>query len=233
MLTMKRCFVSVVFGLVSLVFLCCTAQAYYAEYTINSVANGGLLYNDTYYLTLEGYDSTGTLVSYTVANTFTNAADAEYYANTTMGLTGWSYTSAGISTGTGMIGYSVTLAAGEYKISAVSGGFTYDSWDWSSNYGQYMWLLQIVLDGGWYGSIGSTTTASSISGLTLTNYCTYLTLTGTQTLTFYVWDNNTMDNLGDLTFSIASVPLPSSLLLALGGLPALALFRVRRFFSKK
>ncbi len=237
MLMMKKCSVGVVFGLISLVFLCCTAQAYYNEYTIDSVINGGQHYDDSAFaqLTSPTYSETFTTTAHPTP--FAGAAAAEAYAN---GKTsGWEYTSAGnMWTNPGTIGYTVSgLASGTYKISAVSGGFTYDSWNWSSDYNQYLYFLQIVKGTGWVGTIGDDTKTSTggVSGLSTfySTWFTTVTLLPGETLSFYVWDTNTMDNMGTLRFSVASVPLPSSLLLALSGLPAMALFRVRRFFSKK
>ncbi len=237
MLTMKKCFVGVVSGLVSLVLLCCTAHAYYAEYTIDSVLNGGLTYNATPFVQLTSGSYSETFNTTAHPSPFTNAAAATGYADSK--TTGWAYTSAGnMWTSSGAIGYTVSgLAAGTYKISAVSGGFTYDNWGWSGNFDTYMYLLQIVKGSGWYAAIGDSNNTSPGGVLALTpfysNWYTTVTLLAGETLSFYVHDNNTMDNFGTLKFSIASVPLPSSLLLVLGGLPAMALFRVRRFFSKK
>lgn len=234
---MKKCSVGVVFGLISLVFLCCTAHAYYAEYTIDSVINGGQHYYDSAFAQLTGTAYSETFTTAAHPTPFTGSAAAIAYADSK--TSGWAYTSAGnMWTNPGTIGYTVSgLAPGTYTISAVSGGFTYDSWNWSGDYNRYMYLLQIVKGTGWYGTIGDSTKTSTggVSGLSTfySTWFTTVTLLPGETLSFYVWDNNTIDNLGTLTFSVASVPLPSSLLLALGGLPAMALFRVRRFFSKK
>jgi hypothetical protein len=240
MLTVKRYFVGAILGLASLFFLSYTAQAYYAEYTVNSVINAAWNYYDTPYATLASDQGTTHFTS--VDPNLTVPANA---LAATTGKTNWTYTSAGnLWTGPSTIYLSVTLpSAGTYKIAPVSGGFNYDSFAWDSAapyYNQYQWLLQIVqeYDAATHNhsqiTLGNTSTYSSAAAAfaAVSGLSTYLTVSGPTTLYFYIFDNNTIDNAGNLTFSISSVPLPSSLLLVLGGLPAMALFRVRRFFSK-
>ncbi len=258
MLRIKRYAVGVVIGLASFVFLCCTAHAY----SVDSVANGGYseynaMTNPIYswelspFLKISGYKS-GALTTYTVSSAISDKAAAIAYGNS-LGFDDrgpsytydWWYTSAGTFGASGQIGMTVTgLAPGTYKIQATGGGFTYDNWNWtdSSTYSVYRYFLGVVQTTGGIAyqqaAIGdkNVTSTGGISGLA-SHYAGWYDIVTiyslSDVLTFYVCDNNTMDNSGTLSFDITSVPLPSSLLLALSGLPAMALFRVRRFFSKK
>ncbi len=256
---MKKLFVGVVFGLVSLVFLSPAAHASYSQdFTVYAVANGGTAYNQTPFVQFVLDSNPGTILasngtilgqvgtpfnSWTIA---TGSNSVEKYTTVTNPINNWTLQSAGNVWNSSSPIYVTTgaLAAGTYRISPTLGTntFMYDFWDWSSSAieGHYGWLMQITDNHGNHytlgnGSGGWAATDTNEANLINSIRSLYLDLTvtaGTQ-LYFWIYDVNALDNEGSLSVNVASVPLPSSLLLVLGGLPAMALFRVRRFFSKK
>ncbi len=253
----------VVCGLVCLFLLAPAAHASYShDFTINPANNAGTLYNQAHYAILVGTDSFGNpkfittdTITSEVAGGFVGYLydgihhnTVQYYTGVTNPITAWVLWSAGdiwnttshshIYQSTGL------LAGGTYRISVLpsTDAFTYDSWNWSGNYGYWGWYLHITDNHGHQWTLGpgsgdwaSTVTTANKSAFlaSLTGLHLDLTLTPGTELYFWIYDNNTLDNAGSLSFNLASVPLPSSLLLVLSGLPAMALFRMRRSIRRK
>jgi hypothetical protein len=146
--------------------------------------------------------------------------------------TDWLLVSAGDYWSPGsIVGASLTnLHAGTYRIAALSGSFTYDSFGWSPYAGQWRWGMNVrVHDGVVNGQATDyDTTLGSFDPLQLaTDLNRYLsvTLADGGSLGFWIDDWNSLDNAGSLTFSVSKVPEPSTwLLLGLG----LALLLQRR-----
>jgi hypothetical protein len=189
---------------------------------------------------------TGTLHEYYTPNTRTavNLPDENQAYNAIKDYTDSYITSAGNywtatpSTPLSIIALGVVLGPGTYTITPYGNtayNFATFDWDTGSYRDQYQWLLQIVYSGTQTTLGADTLYYNDPTGAfaNIASLSTTITLSAYETVYFYIWDDNSVDNGGSLSFNIASVPLPSSLLLVLGGLPALALFRVRRFFSEK
>jgi hypothetical protein len=111
------------------------------------------------------------------------------------------------------------LHSGTYRISALSGAFTYDSFGWSPNT-DYLWHLDIKVQQG---------AAGDISYYTLDSIGNYIDISLVDGGSLYFWINdwNSIDNLGEISFNVAAVPEPSTLLLLGSGLVLLAR-RIRR-----
>jgi hypothetical protein len=167
---------------------------------------------------------------------FHSASDVYIYANK-VGITAdWSLQSAGnlwAAPGHLTVGKSLSgLDAGTYRITPTGGGFTYDSWNWSDLYGKYLWKLYILADiegqPNYFTTLGSDVfkpTAGEAFDLVKNQYLD-ITLADGGSLNFWIYDVNSVDNAGELEFSVTAVPEPSTLLLLILGLPVL--FRRRR-----
>jgi len=127
------------------------------------------------------------------------------------------------------------LHEGIYRISVVDGAFMYDSFStnslkWSDYAGQWWWQLHIqssmladpVI-------LGDTNGFSSAQSALANSSLKYLDIPVNEggSLNFWIWDWNTIDNKGSLTFDVAMAPIPepSTLILVGTGLFLLA----RRF----
>lgn len=257
----KKGIAGVVFGLLSLILLCSAAHAAYSQnFTVYGVNNAGTAWDEDHYAKIDGYANSDltipkhiTVTDATPAFTgwTTGAHPVLTYTTTAPNIIhGWAMTSAGdiwdssshdqIAQSTGI------LSAGTYRISVLSttDAFAFDTWNWSPYYGYWGWYLQITDNHGnhYHLGYGNATTnyadvvvdsnkadlLAAVQGLSID----IPVLAGTE-LYFWIYDGNTLDNGGSLSFNVASAPLPSSLLLALGGLPAMALFRMRRHMRHK
>jgi len=127
------------------------------------------------------------------------------------------------------------LHEGIYRISVVDGAFMYDSFStnslkWSDYAGQWWWQLHIqssmladpVI-------LGDTNGFSSAQSALANSSLKYLDIPVNEggSLNFWIWDWNTIDNKGSLTFDVAMAPVPepSTLILVGTGL----FFLARRF----
>jgi hypothetical protein len=243
----KKCLFIVAMGLFCVVFVYCPAHATY--YTVGAVVDAGTSYGQSDYASLTGTIggvSTTVIIPSTV--TINNATDAQNIA-ASFGMSGWSLNSAGSIYDPAKTSIGITtgpLAAGTYRISVATdaaSAFTYDSFGWSPTYySKYLWLLQIMTYTTVSGfdiyqsyTLGTDTLYDSLADAWNANktLSTTITLAGpTSALFFWIYDTNSLDNLGGLRFNVESVPLPSSVLLTLAGLPAMVLFRIRRYMRR-
>jgi len=164
---------------------------------------------------------------------FSSAADAIAFAQ---GITQpWYLQSVGNiwSPTDQVVGESLSgLDAGTYRIAPTAGAYMYDSWGWdpvSSN--QYWWQLMIRADdysngqlvNSVYTMLGSTTGYASAGAAFQAVQGDYLDIALAQggALNFWIYDWNSLDNAGGLSFSVTQVPEPSVCALLALALPLL------------
>jgi len=157
-------------------------------------------------------------------------------------ISDWSLQSAGNiwSATDPIVGESLSgLHAGTYRITPIDGAYMYDSWGWDPSYRyQYWWELHIRADKAYENGqlvnsldemLGSSVSQQS-AGLAfqmVQNKYLDITLAEGGSLNFWIWDWNSVDNSGSLSFSVTQVPEPATLLFLIMGLP----FLVRRVRS--
>lgn len=120
------------------------------------------------------------------------------------------------------------LAAGVYRVSVVGGAFQYDSFNWSNDQGNWWWQLHIqssMLPGSLI--LGDTSPFGTAQAAFLNSSGEYIDVLVNEggSLTFWIYDTNSIDNSGSLTFNVIPIPEPSTFILAGTGL----LFLYRRF----
>lgn len=139
---------------------------------------------------------------------------------------GWFLESAGnIWSSDSTVGEFLTnLAAGIYRISPLAGAFMYDSFGWSSYQGQWWWQLNIqacnaYVDGQVVSQVdyilGSTQPYGSADSALQASLGSYIDIPLAQngSLMFWIYDTNSIDNSGSLSFSVTPVPEPSTFIL--------------------
>lgn len=151
------------------------------------------------------------------------------------GLSNWWLWSAGNiwSTDDKIVGESLTgLSAGTYRVSVVRGAFEYDAFDWNDTYkDKFWWQLHILgLPNGEpliSKILGSTDPYLSAGEALSDNLGEYvdITLPSGGSLVFWIWDTNSLDNAGSLTFDVTPIPEPTTVILLGTGM----LFLVKRF----
>ena len=149
----------------------------------------------------------------------------------------WELQSAGnIWSSDKIVGDSLTnLHAGIYRVSVADGAFMYDSFStnslkWSDYAGLYWWQLHIQSSMALQSVILGDTNPFPTDAEALANSSLrYLDVPVNEggSLNFWIWDWNTIDNKGSLTFDVAMAPIPepSTLILVGTGL----FFLARRF----
>ena len=147
--------------------------------------------------------------------------------------TDWLMESAGDYWSPGsIVGESLAnLHAGTYRITALSGSFTYDSFGWSPYADQWRWGMNVriykgIVDGkvtDYDTTLGSFDPAQLTTDL---NRYLSVTLAEGGSLGFWIDDWNSLDNAGSLTFSVSQVTEPPTWLLL--GLGLALLLRQRR-----
>jgi hypothetical protein len=162
------------------------------------------------------------------------ASAANVYA-AAQGFSDWSLHSAGnIWSMDTIVGDSYHFSAGTYRIDAVRGGFLYNSFgpDWGNVYDS-LWSVNITaqVDGSAYTDTTTLGTFFAKDVGTVPLY-TYVTLSGPGSLDFWIYDWNSIDNSGSLTFSITSVPEPSTFPFLAGVFSLLLVPRVRRYLAR-
>lgn len=142
-------------------------------------------------------------------------------------ITDWQLESAGnIWSSDKIVGDSLTnLHAGIYRVSVADGAFMYDSFstypgEWSNYAGLYWWQLHIqssmladpVI-------LGDTKGFSSAQSALANSSLKYLDIPVNEggSLNFWIWDWNSIDNSGSLTFDVATAPIPEPSTLILTG----------------
>ena len=205
-----------------------------ASITLDAIEDAGLSPGQVAYIKFQPGN-----ISDTPPTRWGSAQDVyDYAADPNNGIGAWNYVeSAGnIWYSDLFVGESLTgLHAGTYRIAPVAGAYTYDSFGWSSNSGEWRWEMHIqALDnnGTWIGDylLGSTSpfvTADDAFNAVSGSYLDIAMLEG-GSLHFWIWDTNSIDNDGFLQASIAMVPEPAALLLLGLGLTALSGLRKHR-----
>jgi hypothetical protein len=114
----------------------------------------------------------------------------------------------------------INLPAGIYRVSVVDGAFMYDSFDWSPYEGQWWWQLNIQSSMLPESIIlGDTKGFPSAQSALANSFLKYLDVPVNEggSLNFWVWDWNSIDNSGSLTFDVATAPIPEPSTLILTG----------------
>jgi hypothetical protein len=229
----KYCFMTI---LVSISLWALQGAAHGDTITIYGRADAGLFPGQAAYLSF--FDATDNHLLQTVPATILvwTASQQVYDYALSHGFTNWFIDSAGDIWSTDPVaGASLTgLAAGTYRITPLAGAYMYDSWGWDPNYAQkYWWELHIkanqvyqngaVVPSAYYmlGSFVPYPSADSALAASLAMNLD-IPLAEGGTLDFWIWDWNSIDNSGSLTFQITPVPEPSALLLVAVGLFFLA-----------
>jgi len=172
-----------------------------------------------------------------VSTRWTSQAQVWDYAGSknVANLNAWIKSAGNIWSSDTTVGESLTgLSAGTYHITPVQAtylAFQRDTFNWSQYYGKYWWELKITAknvfaEGEWRDSYtftlaGDTNgydTAELAFDAVLNSYLDVILGDG-GTLTFWIYDDGTVDNAGGLTVEITMVPEPSTLLLLLLGVP--------------
>jgi hypothetical protein len=163
-----------------------------------------------------------------VSNPWTGSSQVYSYANS-KGIPGpWGLESAGNIWATDkIVGDALTnLNAGIYRISVVGGAFMYDSFGWSDYANQWRWELLIQTRTGQDVLLGDTRPFETAELALSNNIGKYVDIPVTEggSLTFWLYDTNSIDNSGSLTIDVTDpppsilVPEPSTLFLAGTGL---------------
>jgi hypothetical protein len=240
-ITYKKCLTTVMF-----VFLCLGIARGLAHGTLiplDAKADAGLYPGQGAFLSfVDGQGNPLLNVSPTDHPEFTSSADVYAYAYAT-GISDWMLQSAGnIWSSDLIVGESLMdLPAGTYRVSVpdgVSNAYEYDSFGWSDYKEQWSWGLYIRADKAYkygqivdsfYDMLGSTTPYSSADLAFQAVQGSYIDITLAEggSLNFWIWDWDSIDNSGGISFNVTSVPEPSTfMLLTIGLLPSL-LWRVR------
>lgn len=147
------------------------------------------------------------------ATQFTSKEAVISYADS-KGITNFLLESAGniLSPGNDFIvGDALTnLPAGIYRISVVSGAFTYDSFGWS-DYDEWWWQLSIQSSMLPLSVIlGDTQSFLDAASALANSFGRYIDIPVNEggSLIFWIWDWNSFDNAGSLTFDVALAPVP-------------------------
>ncbi len=166
----------------------------------------------------------------TAPSEWTSSSDAYSYAALHGILDGWHVEAGGnIWSSDLIVGDSLTnLHAGTYRISVVGGAFQYDAFNWSPYEGQWRWQLHIqssLLPASLI--LGDTNPLNSAASALGNSFGRYLDIPVNEggALIFWIYDTNSIDNSGSLTFNVQPIPEPSTFILAGTGLLLLA----RRF----
>jgi len=161
--------------------------------------------------------------------------DVDDYASANNLPDWWLWSAGNIwSTDDKIVGESLEgLSAGTYRISAVGGAFTFDSFDWSPYFGKYYWQLQIqgflqddtpIGPPQMLGSIGDYLNPDDAYYDNLGKYVD-IDIPSGGSLVFWIDDTNALDNAGSLTFNVTPIPEPATVILLGTGM----LFLAKRF----
>ena len=165
---------------------------------------------------------------------FTTSTEIYDYAADTLHISDWVLESAGNiwSNVDLIVGETLDLSAGTYRISPTIGeynAYEYDSFDWDDAYKNlYWWNLYITAQNVYvsdtvaaegYYELGSRDGKATADKAFNDVYGSYrdIHLAEGGSLTFYIWDWNSIDNSGGLSFKVEAVPLPPTLILMLSG----------------
>ena len=222
------------FLIVSVVFIClvmATGFAFGDLITLDAIDDAGQYPGQSAYLS---FQPNGPIVTTgDVATKWTSAQQVYDYADSKNISSGWSLESVGNIWSTDLIvGESLSgLHAGVYRISPAGGAYQYDSFGWSIPSDQaWRWEMHIQAINGQaindytLGVVSPFLTAgdafAAVSG-------TYLDISMIEggSLSFWIWDINSIDNSGGLSVNVSPVPEPATMLLLSLSLMAILGFR--------
>lgn len=213
--------------------------AFGAPITIDAVEDAGLYPGQGAYLRFVDKDG----VYYPVPATglqWTSSSQVYTYAYS-KGITDWVLESTGnIWSSDLIVGESLSgLQAGIYRVSPVDGAYMYDSFGWDPTYrDKYWWELHIQARRAYNNDqivdyldymLGSYTSYNSADLALQASLGSYIDIPLAEggLLSFWIWDWNSIDNSGGLSFNVTPIPEPSTLTLLAIGLP----FLIRRIRS--
>jgi hypothetical protein len=211
--------------------------AFGIQMTIDAVDDAGQLAGqDAYLKFVDTYGGEYFITPEEVPSRWTSRIPVDEYAIDHR-IYGWHLESAGnIWSSDTIVGDALTgLEAGVYRISALDGAFTYDSFAWSDVAGKWLWQLQIyaigAIEGGEIQNLNYTLGSSDLYGtggealeqwagkyidITLAEggklnfWIADGTLGGTtpEEIYYNAWHRNSIDNEGNLTFDVTKIPTP-------------------------
>lgn len=227
----------IMFGLVSLGIE--KGAAFGTPITLDAIEDAGLYLGQGAYLRF--VYSTGQHVVPATDPQWTSSQQVYAYAVNNNIPGPWVLESAGnIWSSDLIVGESLSgLHAGIYRVSPASGAYMYDSFGWNDTYkDKYWWELHIkatlayqngqIVDNLYYmlGSFDGKTSADLALQAVLGTFID-ISLAEGGSLNFWVWDWNSIDNSGSLSFNVTLIPEPSTFVLLTIGLPFL-IWRIRR-----
>ena len=128
-----------------------------------------------------------------------------------------------------IVGESLTgLHAGTYRVTPIGAAFSYSFSD-NPPYDKFWWQLSVLahnvyvngqLENDYSAIVGSTTPYDSAADALQANLGNYADITVAEgaSFAFWIWDWNSIDNSGSLTFNVRQIPEPSTFLLLTVGL---------------
>jgi hypothetical protein len=175
----------------------------------------------------------------TAPTRWTSADDVYAYTFNHSVPNGWTLASSGNiwSTTDHIVGESLTgLSAGTYRITPIQAtylAFQRDAFNWTQNpdyYAKSWWEMQIqatnvyingILEATHPFMLGSSTPYDTAEEAFNAAFGSYLDITLGEggSLTFWIYDIDTIDNTGGLSVSVNAVPEPATILLLLLGVP--------------
>lgn len=227
---------SLIIGMFAIAFMgILQSPALGVQMTIEAIDDSGLYPGEAAYLKFVYSGGEYPVTTAMVPNPWTSKQEVDDYGNLKE-IIDWQLNSASnIWSSDLIVGDALTgLQAGVYRVSVVSGAFMYDSFDWSDYKDQWWWQLHIQSSMEPASVIlGDTNPFGSAASALANSLGKYLDIPVNEggSLIFWIWDWNSIDNLGSLTFDVTPIPEPSTLILAGTGLLFLA-GRFRRSITR-
>jgi len=224
-------------SLVLLSLIMATGFAFGTLITLDAIEDAGQSPGQVAYIQFQPSGLTVTTAN--VATQWISKGEVYSYASS-KGISGskWSLTSAGnIWSPDFTVGESWSSThAGTYRITPVGGAFERDYFGWSTDSGKWWWEMEIqahnVYENGiivnYYDYVlGSSMSYSSALDAWNAVQGSFLDINLAEGgwLNFWIYDVNTIDNLGNISVNVTPVPEPSTMLLLSLSLMAILGFR--------